>query len=75
MITWIGRRLWLAVQMVIRAVRMANDEQVYMWECVLLTSRALPATASGPLRWVPSLDGNRLVGSYLPTWDQSEAAP
>jgi hypothetical protein len=75
MITWIGRRLWLAVQMVIRAVRMANDEQVYMWECVLLTSRALPATAGGPLRWVPSLDGNRLVGSYLPTWDQSEAEP
>jgi hypothetical protein len=52
---------------VIRAVRIANDEQVYMWECLLLTSRAVPTTATGPLRWVPSLDGNRLVGSYLPT--------
>jgi hypothetical protein len=51
---------------------MANDEQVYMWECLLLTSRAVPTTATGPLRWVPSLDGNRLVGSYLPTWDPSE---
>jgi hypothetical protein len=71
MIAWIGRRLWLAVRMVIRAVRMANDEQVRMWECILLTSRAVQATAIGPLRWVSSLDGVRLVGSYLPTWDQS----
>jgi hypothetical protein len=66
MIAWIGRRLWRAVQIVIRAIRMANDQQLYMWECVLLTSRAAPAMAAGPLRWVPSLDGNRLVGSYLP---------
>jgi hypothetical protein len=67
MMAWIGRRLRLAVRTVIRAVRMANDEQVHMWECLLLTSRAVPATAIGPLRWVPSLDGSRLVGSYLPT--------
>jgi hypothetical protein len=66
MIAWTGRRLWRAVQIVIRTIRMANDQQLYMWECVLLTSRAAPATAAGPLRWVPSLDGNRLVGSYLP---------
>jgi|HubBroStandDraft_4_1064222.scaffolds.fasta_scaffold172194_1 hypothetical protein len=72
MMAWISRRLWLAVRTVIRAVRMANDEQVYMWECLLVTSRAVPAAATGPLRWVPSLDGNRLVGSYLPTWDPSE---
>ena len=38
---WAGRRLWLAVQTVIRAVRMAHDEQVRMWECVLLTSGAV----------------------------------
>ena len=67
MMAWIGRCLRLAVLTVIRAVRIANDEQVYMWECLLLTSRAVPTTATGPLRWVPSLDGNRLVGSYLPT--------
>lgn len=72
MMAWIGRRLRLAVRTVIRAVRMANDEQVYMWECLLLTSRAVPTTATGPLRWVPSLGGNRLVGSYLPTRDPSE---
>ena len=72
MMARIGRRLRLAARTVIRAVRMANDEQVYMWECVLLTSRVVPTTATGPLRWVPSLDGNRLVGSHLPTWDPSE---
>ena len=27
---------------------------------------------TGALRWVPSLDGYRLVGSYLPSQDQSE---
>ena len=45
-----------------------------MWECVLLTSGAAPLTAAGPLRWVPSLDGNRLVGSHLPTQDPSGRA-
>ena len=67
MTAWIGKRIGLPARMVIRAVRMATDEQVRMWECVLLTSGAVPATAIGPLRWVPSRDGNRLVGSYLPT--------
>ena len=42
---------------------MAHDEQVRMWECVLLTSGAAPLTAAGPLRWVPSLDGYRLPGA------------
>ena len=54
---------------------MANDEQTYMWECLLLTSRAIPLTATGPLRWVPSLDGYRLLGSHLPTQNPSEAGP
>jgi hypothetical protein len=72
MTAWIGRRLWPAARMVIRTVRMANDEQVYMWECVLLTSGAASLSAAGPLRWVPSLDGNRLVGSHLPAQDPSE---
>jgi hypothetical protein len=69
MMAWLGRRVWLAVRTVIRAVRMAHDEQVYMWECLLLTSKAVPLTATGPLRWVPSLDGYRLVGSYLSAQD------
>jgi len=69
---WAGRRLRLAVRTVIRAVRMANDQQVSMWECVLLTSGVVPLTAAGPLRWVPSLDGHRLVGSHLPAQDPCE---
>jgi hypothetical protein len=67
-----GRCLWLAVRMVIRAVRMAHDEQVRMWENVLLTSGAAPLTAAGPLRWVASLGGYRLIGSHLPAQDPAE---
>jgi len=72
MIAWVGRRLWLAARTVIRAVKMAHHEQVRMWECVLLTSGAAPLTAAGPLRWVPSLGGYRLVGSHLPAQEPSE---
>jgi hypothetical protein len=72
MIAWAGRCLRLAARTVILAVRMANDEQVCMWECVLLTSGAAPLSAAGPLRWVPSPGGNRLVGSHLPAQDPSE---
>ena len=71
-IAWAGRRLWLAVRTVICVVRMVHDEQVYMWECLLLTSGAAPLTAAGPLRWVPSLIGHRLAGSHLPAQDPSE---
>jgi hypothetical protein len=72
MMPWAGRRLWLAVRTVIRAVRLAHDEQVRMWECVLLTSGVAPLTAAGPLRWVRSLDGYRLAGSHLPAQDPSQ---
>ena len=72
MIAWCGRRLRLAVRTVIRAVRMAHHEQVRMWECILLTSGAAPLTAVGPLRWVRSLDGDRLAGSHLPAQDPSK---
>ena len=72
MMAWAGRCLWLPVRTVIRAVKMAHDEQVRMWECVLLTSGAAPLTAAGPLRWVPSLDGYRLAGSHLPAQDPSQ---
>jgi len=71
-IAWVSRCLWLAVRTVIRAVRMAHDEQVRMWECILLTSGTAPLTAAGPLRWVPSLGGYRLDGSHLPAQDPSE---
>ena len=72
MMTWAGRRLWLAARTVIRAVRMAHHEQVRMRECILQTSGAAPLTAAGPLRWVRSLDGYRLAGSQLPAQDLSE---
>jgi hypothetical protein len=72
MMVWVGRRLWPAVRMVIRAVQIAHHEQVCMWECILLTSGAAPLTAAGPLRWVRSLDGYRLVGSHLPVQDPAE---
>jgi hypothetical protein len=67
MTAWVGRSARLAVRTVIRAARRANDEQVRMWDCVLMTGGTMPATAAGPLRWVRSLDGYQLVGSHLPT--------
>jgi hypothetical protein len=72
MMAWAGRRLWPAVRTVIRAFRLAHDEQVRMWECVLETSGAAPLSAAGPLRWVRSLDGYRLAGSHVPARDLSE---
>lgn len=74
MIARSGRSVWLAVRAVVRGVRKANDEQVRMWECLLLSS-AVAATETGPLRWVPSLDGHRLAGSYLALQDPSETGP
>jgi hypothetical protein len=74
LMAWAGRRLWLAARTVIRAVTMAQHEQVRMWECVLLTSGAAPLTAAGPLRWVPSLGGYRLAGSHLPAPDSSQTS-
>ena len=72
MMAWAGRCLWLAVRPVICAVRMAFHEQARMWECVLLTSGTVPLTAVGPLRWVRSIGGYRLEGSYLQTQDPAE---
>ena len=66
------RRLWPAARTVIRAVTRAHHEHVRMWECILQTSGAAPLTAAGPLRWVRSLDGHRLVGSHLPAQDAAE---
>jgi len=72
MIARVGRRVWRTVRTVIRSVKKAHDEQVYMWECILRGNRAAPQTATGPLRWVNSLDGYRLVGSHLPARDQNK---
>ena len=64
--TAMGRRTLRAVRHAARAIRHVHDEQVYMWECLWRISRVTPPAAAGPLRWVPSLDGHRLEGSYLP---------
>jgi hypothetical protein len=75
MMARVGRSVWLAVRTVVRSVRKANDEQVRMWECLLLSSTTASAAETGPLRWVPSLDGHRLAGSYLAIQDPSETGP
>jgi len=72
MMAWVGRRVRLAARTVIRMVRMASTEQVCMWECLLVISGVAPLSAAGPLRWVPSLDGYRLVGRHLPPQDPNE---
>ena len=72
MLAWAGRCLWPAVRTMIRAVRLAHDEQVRMWECVLETSGTAPLSAAGPLRWVRSLEGYRLAGSHVPAQDPAE---
>ena len=72
MMAWAGRRLWLAAWIVLRAVKMAHDEQARMWECILETTGTAPLTAAGPLRWVRSLDGYRLAGSHVPAQDAAE---
>jgi hypothetical protein len=72
MIAWVGRRVWRAARTVIREAKKAHDEQVSTWESILSANRAAPQTATGPLRWVNSLDGYRLVGGHLPAQDQRE---
>ena len=72
MIAWTGRWLSLAVRPVTCAVRMALNEQVKMWECVLVTSGVAPLTTAGPLRWVRSIDGYSLAGRDLPAPEPAE---
>ena len=45
-----------------------------MWECVLETSGAAPLSAAGPLRWVRSVEGYRLVGSHVPAQEPAKRA-
>lgn len=49
----------------LRALRDFHSAQVYAWECIGRSCRQ-PVSRSGPLSWVPSLDGPRLTGCYLP---------
>jgi hypothetical protein len=61
----------LAVQAVIREVRMAHDEQVRMWECILLTGGAAPLTAADRLRWF----GRWTVTGFPSAAKPSDATP
>ena len=73
MIATIGRRAWRAMRLAAGAIRKAHDEQVYAWECLCRSGRAVPPGTTGPLGWAPSLDGHRLAGSYLPGQAQRDA--
>ncbi len=60
-----GATLWRAAGRVAAALRAIHDEQVLAWEAVFHHNR-MPADRAGPLTWMPSLDGPRLTGRYLP---------
>ena len=55
-----GPWLWRALRCAARAIRDIHNEQVYLWERLYLTNRALVPQA-GPLAWIPTLDGYRLA--------------
>ena len=55
---------WRAACRVAVALRDLHREQVYAWEGLCRASRA-PVDRPGPLTWTSSLDGPRLVGTWL----------
>ena len=61
---------WRAACYVAAMLRDLHREQVYAWECICRASRA-PVDRAGPLAWIPSLDGSRLVGTWLPGPDDA----
>jgi hypothetical protein len=64
--------LWRAARRAAAALRHIHNEQTVMWELRWQASRAaVPET--GPLTWVPTLDGKRLAGSHLPVPDETRA--
>lgn len=65
MIAEIGRRLWRAMRCSGRALRNLNGDLMQASECFWLAGR-VSVPRSGPMAWVPSLDGYRLIGSYAP---------
>ncbi len=60
-----GRLLWQATRCCVRALRDLYGDLEQASECYWLSSRAA-VPRPGPMVWVPSLDGYRLVGSHLP---------
>jgi hypothetical protein len=58
--------IWRFVRAVASALHALQREQGLMWELWWQANRATVSTGNGPLRWVLTLDGYRLAGSYLP---------
>ena len=69
-----GAAVWRTIRRAAVALRALNDEQIWMWEVYLRSSRAAP-DRTGPLAWVPSLDGPRLTGDDLPIPDGAGHGP
>ena len=65
MIAALGRLAWRAMRRVGRALRKLDGDLMQASECLWLAGRA-PVSRSGPMAWVPSLEGYRLTGRYLP---------
>lgn len=61
---------WRAACRVVTVLRDLHREQEYAWECICRVSRA-PMDRAGSLTWIPSLDGPRLVGTWLPAPDDA----
>ena len=62
--TAIGAALGRAIRDGVRLLKACHDEQVLMWELSWQSSR-VAIDHGGALSWTPSLDGPRLIGSYL----------
>jgi hypothetical protein len=68
----IGRHLVAGVHRAATSLRHVHREQTLMWELWWQANRATVPSA-GPLRWVLTLDGNRLAGSHLPAPHHADA--
>lgn len=65
MIAALGWLVWRAMRRAGRALQDLNRELEQASESFWLAGRT-PVPRSGPMAWVPSLDGYRLTGSHLP---------
>ncbi len=57
--------LWRATRRAALAIRDLHRDLEQASECRWLSAR-VPVPGTGPLAWVPSLDGYRLTGNHLP---------
>jgi hypothetical protein len=76
MMAWAGRRLWSAGRAVIRAVAMAHDGQVRMWECVWPGPGTGSGSSASSKAEIVELcqRGDRSVGQVARDFDLTETA-